>query len=122
VYWRGAPGSGSPGGYIQVDVVIVLLPHQIPLTHPIISARRRKLLIADAPSGTVLTLLNNCKDKGHKGLHFSQQKGKIMNNSRVGIFIKQHTDQVQTPVNTGNVVLPRNRKWKTVNYEMVITA
>lgn len=86
MYWRGAPGSGSPGGYIQVDVVIVLLPHQIPLTHPIISARRRKFLIADVASGTVLTLLNNCKDKGRKGLHFSQQKGKIMNNSCVGIF------------------------------------
>ena len=67
-------------------------------------------------------MLNNCKDKGRKGLRFSQQKGKIKKNSRVDIFIKQHMDQVQTPVNAGNVVLPRNRRWKAVNYEMDITA
>ncbi len=67
-------------------------------------------------------MLNNCKDKGCKGLPFSQQKGKIMKNSRVGIFIKQHMDQVQTSVNTGNVVLPRNRRWKPVNYDMHIAA
>ena len=35
-------------------------------------------------------MLNNSKDKGRKGLYFSQQKGKIMKNSRVGIFINQH--------------------------------
>jgi hypothetical protein len=35
-------------------------------------------------------MLNNCKDKGRKGLYFSQQKGNIRKNSRVGIFIKQH--------------------------------
>ena len=63
-------------------------------------------------------MLNNCKDKGRKGLYFSQQKGKIRKNSRVGIFIKQHMDQVQTPVNTGNVVLPRNRRWSPVNYKL----
>jgi hypothetical protein len=37
-------------------------------------------------------MLNNCKDKERKGLHFSQQKGKIRKNSHVGIFIKQHMD------------------------------
>ena len=35
-------------------------------------------------------MLNNCKDKGRNGLHFSQQKGKNRKNSHVGIFIKQH--------------------------------
>ena len=35
-------------------------------------------------------MLNNCKDKGRKGRHFSQQKGKIRKNSHVDIFIKQH--------------------------------
>jgi hypothetical protein len=34
--------------------------------------------------------LDNCKEKGRKGRHFSQQKGKIRKNFRVGIFIKQH--------------------------------
>ncbi len=34
-------------------------------------------------------MLNNCKGKGRKGLHFSQQKGKTRKNSRVGIFINQ---------------------------------
>ena len=31
-------------------------------------------------------MLNNCKDKGRKGLHFSQQKGKIRKNSHVDII------------------------------------
>ena len=66
----------------------------------------------------MLTMSNNCKDKERKGLHFSRQKRKIVKNSRVGIFIKQHMDQVQTPVNTGNVVLRRNRRWSPVNYKL----
>ena len=37
-----------------------------------------------------LTMLNNCKDKGRNGLHFSQQKGKNRKNSHVDISIKQH--------------------------------
>jgi hypothetical protein len=43
-------------------------------------------------------MLNNCKDKGRKGLHFSQQKGKIRKNSRVGIFIEQHLGITRTDV------------------------
>ena len=35
-------------------------------------------------------MLNNCKDKGRKGLHFSQQKGKIRKNSHIDIFIRHH--------------------------------
>ena len=35
-------------------------------------------------------ILNNCKDKGRKGLHFSQQKGKIRKNSHIDIFIRHH--------------------------------
>ena len=35
-------------------------------------------------------MLNNCKDKWRKGLHFSQQKGKNRKNSHIDIFIRQH--------------------------------
>ncbi len=51
-------------------------------------------------------MLNNCKDKGRKGLHFSQQKGKIRKNSRVDIFIKQHLGPMQTLVKMVNVDIP----------------
>ena len=43
-------------------------------------------------------MLNNCKGKGRKGLHFSQQKGKIRKNSRVDIFIRQYLDIAGTDV------------------------
>jgi hypothetical protein len=35
-------------------------------------------------------MLNNCKDKERKGLHFSQQKGKNRKKSHIDIFIRQH--------------------------------
>jgi len=35
-------------------------------------------------------MLNNCKDKGRKGLQFSQQKEKIRKKSNLNIFIKQY--------------------------------
>jgi hypothetical protein len=47
-------------------------------------------------------MLNNCKDKGRKGLYFSQQKGNIRKNSRVGIFIKQHMGVAGTDIGQDN--------------------
>jgi hypothetical protein len=56
-------------------------------------AQRLLASLDEAP----LSEIERLKDKGGKGLHFSQQKGKNRKNSRVDIFIKQdlgiaHTD------------------------------
>ncbi len=66
-------------------------------------------------------MLNNYKDKGRKGRHFSQQKGKIRKNSRVDISIKQHMGIAGTDTGkTVNVDIPLPNSLKISNISQIL--